>query len=584
MKKLKKLNFIFFIKTTLNSANKGFLLCALLCFFNVLYCQSDKPLKIPDSLQNKTYKELYASYNLNYSDTIKAGILAKAYLYKAKNENDTIKIANGYSQLVSIYRNSKSNLSILYCDSIIKLTKNLNDFEYPGFGYLSKGIWYNYKGEYKKALDNLLIANEYASKNKNYNQLFYLKNVIGDLKLFWGNNDEALEIFKSQLNLIKQGNFNFEYENNLHLNIYFRISNSYILNKKLDSALIFTKKGIQSSLAIKDTLTYYDFVSQSGIIAYFKNDLEMALDSLEKAFPYESSENGFLNNHYYRANIYLKQNENKKAYYHFSKADSIYNVTNDVVPEVRGIQEYFVNFYKSKNDTKNQLKYINRLLKIDSIILSNHRNLNATIVKKYDTPLLLAEKQNIISKLKKQEKNSSLIILVLIGVVIFGVGLIGRFYYNQRVYKKRFKKLLSEQNKENEIKIQVDTNSNEIIGISKERIDAVIVGLESFEKNHDFLDNKITLNTLSLSLNTNSTYLSKIINLYKKKNFSSYITELRINYCIEKLQKDQIFRKYTVKAIAYEIGFNNVESFSKAFFKKTGIHPSFYIKEIESQN
>ena len=224
MKKLKKLNFIFFIKTTLNSANKGFLLCALLCFFNVLYCQSDKPLKIPDSLQNKTYKELYASYNLNYSDTIKAGILAKAYLYKAKNENDTIKIANGYSQLVSIYRNSKSNLSILYCDSIIKLTKNLNDFEYPGFGYLSKGIWYNYKGEYKKALDNLLIANEYASKNKNYNQLFYLKNVIGDLKLFWGNNDEALEIFKSQLNLIKQGNFNFEYENNLQFMRFLRYS------------------------------------------------------------------------------------------------------------------------------------------------------------------------------------------------------------------------------------------------------------------------------------------------------------------------------------------------------------------------
>ena len=89
------------------------------------------------------------------------------------------------------------------------------------------------------------------------------------------------------------------------------------------------------------------------------------------------------------------------------------------------------------------------------------------------------------------------------------------------------------------------------------------------------------MHNLSKSLSTNSNYLSKIINFYKGKNFSSYISDLRIDYCVEKLKTDEIFIKYSIKAIAFDIGFNNTESFSKAFYKKTGIYPSFFIKELE---
>ena len=37
-------------------------------------------------------------------------------------------------------------------------------------------------------------------------------------------------------------------------------------------------------------------------------------------------------------------------------------------------------------------------------------------------------------------------------------------------------------------------------------------------------------------------------------------------------------------AIAQEVGFNNSESFSKAFYKKTGIYPSYFIKQLEKEN
>ena len=38
-----------------------------------------------------------------------------------------------------------------------------------------------------------------------------------------------------------------------------------------------------------------------------------------------------------------------------------------------------------------------------------------------------------------------------------------------------------------------------------------------------------------------------------------------------------------IKLSINEIGFNNTESFSKAFYRKTGIYPSYFIKEIEKQ-
>ncbi|TSE03808.1 AraC family transcriptional regulator [Aquimarina algiphila] len=52
---------------------------------------------------------------------------------------------------------------------------------------------------------------------------------------------------------------------------------------------------------------------------------------------------------------------------------------------------------------------------------------------------------------------------------------------------------------------------------------------------------------------------------------------------IGKLKEDRIFRKYTVKAIAQDIGFNNAEAFAKAFYKKTGIYPWYFIKELEKR-
>ena len=58
---------------------------------------------------------------------------------------------------------------------------------------------------------------------------------------------------------------------------------------------------------------------------------------------------------------------------------------------------------------------------------------------------------------------------------------------------------------------------------------------------------------------------------------------MRINHTLDILQSDATIQKYTIKAIANEVGFKNAESFSNAFYKKTGLKPSYYIKELNKK-
>ena len=105
--------------------------------------------------------------------------------------------------------------------------------------------------------------------------------------------------------------------------------------------------------------------------------------------------------------------------------------------------------------------------------------------------------------------------------------------------------------------------------------------LKRFEEKEQFLSNKCTLNYVAKKVKTNSTYFSIVLQKHKNKKFVQYITDLRIEYALQRLKNDGIFRSFDVKSIAQEVGFNTAESFSKAFKKRAGIYPSFYVKNLD---
>lgn len=75
--------------------------------------------------------------------------------------------------------------------------------------------------------------------------------------------------------------------------------------------------------------------------------------------------------------------------------------------------------------------------------------------------------------------------------------------------------------------------------VKEELVGEILEKLSFWEQQNGFLDNKITLHRLAKELNTNSSYLSKVINTHKNQNFASYLKDVRITYAINHLKENR---------------------------------------------
>ncbi len=107
----------------------------------------------------------------------------------------------------------------------------------------------------------------------------------------------------------------------------------------------------------------------------------------------------------------------------------------------------------------------------------------------------------------------------------------------------------------------------------------ILEKLKQFENSRLFLDKKMRLGTLAKHLDTNTRYLSTIINAAKNKSFNAYINSLRINYILSKLESEPKYANYKISYLAKESGLASQSSFTAAFKEETGLTPSVYIKK-----
>ena len=124
------------------------------------------------------------------------------------------------------------------------------------------------------------------------------------------------------------------------------------------------------------------------------------------------------------------------------------------------------------------------------------------------------------------------------------------------------------------------TSIKEVSIISSRTAVRIIDELELLIGNKFFLNPDINLYTLSKILDTNTSYLSKVINEYLGKNFSEFLKELRINEAIIRIGESKLMTKYSMEGFAHELGFKSKSSFNVAFKKYTGITPSEFINSI----
>lgn len=108
----------------------------------------------------------------------------------------------------------------------------------------------------------------------------------------------------------------------------------------------------------------------------------------------------------------------------------------------------------------------------------------------------------------------------------------------------------------------------------------ILSELEKFEEANRFIEKNVSLSKLAVLCNTNNKYLSNVIHVYKLSNFSDYINRLRVNYVVQKLDEDPVFREYKVSVVAKEAGFSSSNKLAAAFKRELGVLPSDYIKSL----
>lgn len=116
--------------------------------------------------------------------------------------------------------------------------------------------------------------------------------------------------------------------------------------------------------------------------------------------------------------------------------------------------------------------------------------------------------------------------------------------------------------------------------IDKNLENQLLKGINKLENSTDFLDTSFSINVFAKKLNTNTSYLSYIINKEYNQSFKQYVTRLRIEYLIKKLTEENKFKNYTIKSLAEEIGYTNASAFTRAFKKYKGVTPSEFIKTL----
>jgi AraC-like DNA-binding protein len=111
----------------------------------------------------------------------------------------------------------------------------------------------------------------------------------------------------------------------------------------------------------------------------------------------------------------------------------------------------------------------------------------------------------------------------------------------------------------------------------------ILAKLKRFESTTRFTNKDISLAVLAGQFDTNTKYLSEIINTHYHVNFNTYINKLRINYLVEKLKSDPNYINYKISYLAEDCGFASHSSFATVFKSITGISPVTFIELLKEE-
>ncbi|WP_027393230.1 helix-turn-helix domain-containing protein [Aquimarina latercula] len=530
-------------------------------------------------------------------------------LYKIAFENDDPKgMINALEHLSIANLNSgNNNLAIEYLDNASSIASKNEMYQKQVQIMNLKGNHYFDIEEYDKSSSAYSKALSKAEEINNPSYMSVIKTNLAFIKLRTGDYKTALKELKDSEEELLINPYKRSQEGvNIGIMLFnARISEAYIKLNKLDSALYANNKGLSYTEKVKVDNIHIDLLMHRGIIYKNKKDYTNALTFLNQAkeLCYKANDIIFLGKILnLLAECKLDLKEYKGSIEVLLESEEILTKKYSNSDEISKCYKLLGQAYKMDGDLKKSNSYYEKhILSLSK--LNNKRSLASRKVQ----DITMNDFQNEINDLENQKKKQkSKLTYSQIGlvIVVFGLILVTFFFQKtKRKNKEKFETLLAEiERKEkantseitvNDLAINdpiIDTKDKKLesrsseLDISDDLYEQILIGLKKIESQEYYLKTDCNLYNVAKKINTNTSYLSKVINAHFNKNFNTYINDLRINYTIVRLKNDSKFRSYSIKSIAKDVGYKSADSFSKYFKIHTGLLPSFYVKQLNSKN
>lgn len=276
--------------------------------------------------------------------------------------------------------------------------------------------------------------------------------------------------------------------------------------------------------------------------------------------------------------LYFLKKETQKSVDFFNTAIIDAEKINNTL-QIKNINRNLITNYLALNDVKNYQSYSKEFIQLNNKIeLAEQEAVNTAF------NLISKEQEVLISN--KSSQYSTYFWLTFTGVLII---VLVMFSIWLRTYMKN--KRLTEILKYMEITRNVFSNEVVVkkdpikkVAIPLETEQAILQKLKRFESSNKFISNDMSLAVLAGQFETNTKYLSEIINKHYQDNFNTYINKLRINFIIDKLKTDPNYMHYKISYLAEKCGFSSHSSFATVFKSITGIAPVTFIELLKEES
>lgn len=562
-------------------------------------------------ITEQEYINLQEKIRFSFNANVDEGQAYAAELMKSDNIEHLAFAASASSYLYQL-KGDKAKVDVTYNKALQYLEKvpqSASKIRLQAYICNFRGLTEWKRGNFSKALDNYQKGIKYSIEVDDVIQIVKFKSNIALINEEVGNHKLAITNLRQNNDFIDKNErfYSREQYQNSKSNINLDLGGSYegyfMKNRDkaflLDSAAFFYKKSVtysQNFIGNKITAklslgniylmkhdyvnaekTYFDilFLSKQNnnediyvIANYNLGDLYNSLKKYDKALVFlkkvdsisvknKSFDDNFLRSNYLQAKIYSEKSEPNLAYKH-SKI-------------------YLDTYEKNQTKLRDEAQEVN--FKLSSQDLSEEM---VGIQEKYKNEVFWNKALQVFY------------VLLVVGIVFL---LIKNIRDKNKAHKKM--NALIEEFKANLEKkedpviaaavAEIEVEDLEEIHLKKENVNLsideakenkIVEKLLALESKLEYLNADFTLPYVAKKIKTNTTYLSYVVNKRFGKSFGEYSNELKINYVINQMITNHMYRKYSTQAIAESVGFKNAVSFAKSFRKRTGVSPAQFAANI----